>query len=443
MVPPFVGLHVEKNVQQFISLTRNAVTALTKEKMMEVIVSRGCGLDVHQSLIVACLMTGRPGRRVRKQIKSFNAMKCDLEALRDWLKAEDCTHVAMESTGVYWKPVYNILEGHFEITVANARHIKAVPGRKTDVKDAEWIADLLRHGLLRPSYVPAQEFRHLRDLMRYRRKLVSARSAERNRLIKLLESANIKLSSVATDVFGVSGRLMLNALQRGESSPEEMAELAKGQLRKKLPELQQALDGRLEAHHRQLLAMQLDRIERLARDLAQLDARLEVKLKPYAHQLELLDSIVGIDWVVAATIIAELGIKMSQWPTVGHLASWAGLCPGQNESAGKRRNSRIRPGNPHLRAALVEAALAATHQKDCYFREKFYRLKARRGHKRAVIAVARKVLVAVYYVLSKDTPFQELGAEYLDRLEPERIKLNLIRRLERLGYQVKLDPKRD
>jgi transposase len=442
MVPPDVGLRAEKDVQQFLSLISSAVTALTKEKMMEVIVSRGCGLDVHQSVIAACLMIGKPGRRVRKQIRSFTAMKRDLEALRDWLKAEGCTHVAMESTGVYWKPVYNILEGHFEIIVANARHIKAVPGRKTDVKDAEWVADLQRHGLLRPSYVPEHEFRQLRDLTRYRCKLVSARSAERNRLIKLLESANVKLSSVASDVFGVSGRLMIKALQRGQATPEEMAELAIGQLRKKLPELAQALDGRLEAHHRQLLSMQMDRIERLERDLAQLDARLEVKLKPYAHQMELLNTIAGIDWVVAAMILAELGIKMSQWPTVGHLTSWAGLCPGQNESAGKRRNSRIRPGNPHLRAALVEATLAATRQKDCYFREKFYRLKAKRGHKRAVIAVARKLLVAVYYVLSKDTPYQELGAEYLDKLEPERLKLNLVRRLERLGYQVKLDPKR-
>jgi transposase len=410
--------------------------------MMEVIVSRGCGLDVHQSLIVACLMTGEPGQPVRKQIKSFSAMKCDLEALRDWLKAEACTVAAMESTGVYWKPVYNVLEGHFEIIVANARHIKAVPGRKTDVKDAEWIADLLRHGLLRASYVPAREFRELRDLMRYRRKLVSARSAERNRLLKLLESANIKLSSVASDVFGVSGRLMLKALKGGQATPEEMAELAKGALRKKSPQLQQALDGKMAAHHRQLLSMQIDRLERIEGDLRQLDAQLELKLKPYDHQMELLDSIAGVDWVVAATIIAEMGIKMSQWSSVGHLTAWAGLCPGQNESAGKRRNSRIRPGNPHLRTALIEAALAATHQKDCYFREKFYRLKARRGHKRAVIAVARKVLVAVYHVLSKDVPYRELGAEYLDKLEPERLKLNLVKRLERLGYQVKLEARR-
>jgi transposase len=443
MVPPDVGLRAEKDGQQFRLSISSAVTAFTKEVLMEVCVSRGCGLDVHQALIVACLMTGAPGQGVRKQIRSFTAMKYDLEALRTWLQAEGCTHVAMESTGVYWKPVYNILEGHFEITVANARHIKAVPGRKTDVKDAEWIADLLRHGLLRPSYVPPREFRHLRDLMRYRRKLVGAQSAERNRLLKLLESANIKLSSVATDVFGVSGRLMLDALRHGEATPGAMADLAKGRLRAKLPELAQALDGRLEVHHRQLLSIQLDRLKKFERDLQQVDAQLAAKLKPYAHQLELLDSIAGIDWVVAATIIAEIGIQMSQWPSVGHLASWAGLCPGQNESAGKRRHSRIRPGNPHLRAALVEAALAATREKDGYFREKFYRLKARRGHKRAVIAVARKVLVAVYYVLLRETPYQELGGAYLDRLEPERLKLNLVRRLERLGYQVNLEPKRD
>jgi len=348
----------------------------------------------------------------------------------------------MEATGVYWKPVYNILEGHFDLVVANARHIKVVPGRKTDVKDAEWIADLLRHGLLQPSYIPPPELRELRSLLRYRVKLVNARSGERNRILKLLESANIKLSSVASDVFGVSGRLMLDALKRGEATPEEMAELAKKQLRLKLSELKLALDGRMEPYHRQLLSLQLDRLDRFESDLRQLDAKLEVKLKPYARQMELLDGIPGIAWFVSATVIAEMGIKMSQWPTVGHLASWAGLCPGQNESAGKRGNSSIRPGNAYLRSALVEAALGATHEKNCYFREKYYQLKARRGHKRAVVAIAHKILVAIYYMLSSDTPYQELGADYLERLEPERLKRNLVRRLERLGYQVNLEPKR-
>jgi transposase len=409
---------------------------------MDVIVSRGCGLDVHQATVVACLLTGEPGALPRKQVKTFSAMTGALLEMREWLKTADCTTVAMEATGVYWKPVYNLLEGHFDLVVANARHIKAVPGRKTDVKDAEWIADLLRHGLLRSSYVPPPELREIRALLRYRVKLVNARSGERNRVTKLLESCNIKLSSVASDVFGLSGRLMLDALKRGQASPEEMAELAKGRMRSKLPLLKLALEGRMEDHHRQLLSIQLDRLERFDRDLKQMDAKLESKLKPYERQMELLDGIPGINWVTAATVIAEIGIKMSQWPTVGHLTSWAGLCPGQNESAGKRGKSNIRPGNPYLRSALVEAAIAATCAKDSYFREKYYRLKARRGHKRAVVAVAHKILIAIYYVLSNETPYQELGADYLERLEPERLKRNLVRRLERLGYQVNLEPNR-
>jgi len=409
---------------------------------MEVLVSRGCGLDVHQATVVACLLTGEPGRLPRKQVKTFSTMTSGLIELRDWLKAAGCTAVAMEATGVYWKPVYTILEGHFELVVANARHIKAVPGRKTDVKDAEWIADLLRHGLLQPSYVPPPELRELRSLLRYRVKLVNARSGERNRIIKLLESANIKISSIVSDVFGVSGRLMLEALKRGHATPEEMAELAQKRMRSKIPLLKLALDGRMEAHHRQLLSLQLDRLDRFEADLRQLNAKLEVKLNPYERQMELLDGIPGIDWVVAATVIAEIGVRMSQWPSVGHLTSWAGLCPGQNESAGKRGKSSVRPGNPYLRSALVEAALAVTREKNCYFREKYYRLKARRGHKRAVVAIAHKILVAIYHVLTSDTPYQELGADYLEKLEPERLKLNLVRRLERLGYRVNLEPNR-
>src|SRR6266536_3343318 len=387
---------------------------------MEVLVSRGCGLDVHQATVVACLLTCEPGRLPRKHVKTFSTMTSGLIELRDWLKGGGCTAVAMEATGVYWKPVYTILEGHFELVVANARHIKAVPGRKTDVKDAEWIAELLR----------------------YRVKLVNARSGERNRIIKLLESANIKISSIVSDVFGVSGRLMLEALKRGHATPEEMAELSQKRMRSKIPLLKLALDGRMEAHHRQLLSLQLDRLDRFEADLRQLNAKLEVKLKPYERQMELLDGIPGIDWVVAATVIAEIGVRMSQWPSVGHLTSWAGLCPGQNESAGKRGKSSVRPGNPYLRSALVEAALAVTREKNCYFREKYYRLKARRGHKRAVVAIAHKILVAIYHVLTSDTPYQELGADYLEKLEPERLKLNLVRRLERLGYRVNLEPNR-
>lgn len=409
---------------------------------MEVLVSRGCGLDVHQAMIVACLLTGEPGASPHKQVRTFSAMTSGLLELREWLQVANCQAVAMEATGVYWKPVYNILESHFELVVANARHIKAVPGRKTDVKDAEWIADLLRHGLLRASYVPPPELRALRGLLRYRVKLVNARAGERNRVIKLLERCNIKLSSVASDCFGLSGRLMLDALRRGQATPEEMAELARGRMRSKLPLLRLALDGRMEAHHRQLLSIQLDRLDRLDLDLNDLDAELLLKLDPYARQMDLLDGIPGINWVTAATIIAEIGIKMSQWPTVNHLTSWAGLCPGQNESAGKRGKTNIRPGNPYLRAALVESAVVTTRMKDCYYREKYFRLKARRGHKRAVVAVAHKLLIAIYQVLSTNTPYQELGADYLERLEPERLKRNLVRRLERLGYHVNLEPQR-
>jgi transposase len=370
-------------------------------------------------------------------------MTSDLIKMRDWLKSEGCKTVAMEATGVYWKAVHNILEGQMKIVVANARHIKAVPGRKTDVKDAEWIADLLRHGLIRGSYVPPRELRELRSLLRYRVKLVNTAAAERNRIIKLLESANIKLSSVVSDVFGVSGRLMLRALTGGEASTEEMAKLAKGALRLKLAELELALDGRLETYHRQLLSLQLNRLERLEQDLKQMDAKLKVKLKPYKGQMELLEGIPGIAWIVAAIVIAEIGINMSQWPTVQHLDSWAGLCPGQNESAGKRRRASIRPGNPYLRAALVEAAWAAVRVKGCYFREKYYRLKARRGSKRAIVAVAHKILVAIYHVLSSNLPYKELGGDYLERLEPERLKANLVRRLERLGYRVNLEVNHD
>jgi transposase len=301
------------------------VTALTKEVAMQVLVSRGCGLDVHQATIVACLLVGLPDNKPRQEIRTFSTLTRDLTALRDWLLAAGCTHVAMESTGVYWKPVYNLLEGHCSLIVANARHIKAVPGRKTDVKDAEWIADLLRHGLLRPSYVPKRELRELRDLLRYRHKLVSVQSAERNRLIKLLESANIKLSSVATDVFGVSGRLMIRALSRAEATPTEMAALAKGRLRAKLPELKEALTGRLQEHQRQLLRLQLARIEQCEDDLQRLEARLGEKLEPYLPQLALLDAIPGLGWVAAATVIAEIGPEMRQWPSAGHLASWAGF----------------------------------------------------------------------------------------------------------------------
>jgi transposase len=283
-------------------------------------------------------------------MRTFGTTTRELLGLRQWLLAQCCTHLAMESTGVYWKPVYAILEGALEIVVANAQHVKKVPGPKTDVKEAEWLADLLCHGLLRPSFIPPQPIRELRDLTRYRRKLVQSQATERNRLLKVLESANIKLASVATDVF--SGRLMLRALIEGKASPKEMAELAKRKLRSKIPELELALEGRVEEHHRFLLKLQLDRLESVEKDLELLEQRIQQKLEPYATQLALLDEILGVDWTLAAVIIAELGVDMSVFENVSQLASWAGVCPGNNESAGKRKSSRIPKGNVYLKSAL-------------------------------------------------------------------------------------------
>jgi transposase len=407
---------------------------------MQTLVERGCGLDVHQATVVACLLIVLKNGKVHKEIRTFGTTTRELLALREWLLSQGCTNVAMESTGVYWKPVYAVLEGGaLQIVVANAQHVKKVPGRKTDVKDAEWIADLLCHGLLRPSFVPPKPIRELRDLMRYRRKLVESQGAERNRLLKLLETANIKLASVATDVFGMSGRLMLRALIEGKATPQEMAELAKGVLRKKIPELEPALEGKLEEHHRFLLRLQLDRLEAAEKDLAVLEQRIQQKLQPYEAQLTLLDEIPGVDWTLAAAILAELGVDMSVFGGTSQLASWAGVCPGNNESAGKRKNSRIPKGNVYLKTALVEAATAAARTKGSYLRDKFYRLKARRGYKRAVVAVAHKILVAIYHMLSHQVGYNELGDLYLDKLNKHHVTRNLVRRLERLGYTVTLE----
>jgi transposase len=288
-------------------------------------VEHGCGLDLHQATVVACLLTVGKGGKVQKQIRTFGTTTRELLSLRIWLLSEGCSHVAIESTGVYWKPVYAILEGPFQIVVANAQHVKKVPGRKTDVKDAEWIADLLCHGLLRSSFVPPKPIRELRDLTRYRRKLVEAQAGERNRLLKLLESANIKLASVATDVFGLSGWLMLRALIEAKMTPQEMAELAKRKLHSKIPQLELALEVRVEERHRCLLKLQLDRLERVESDIAFLEQRLQEKLKPYADQLARLDEIPGVDWTLAAVINAELGVDTSVFPSVSQLTSWAGI----------------------------------------------------------------------------------------------------------------------
>jgi len=405
---------------------------------MQTLVERGCGLDVHQATVVACLLVMQKDGRIQKQTRTFGTTTRELVGLRDWLRAEGCTHLAMESTGVYWKPVYAVLEGALEIVVANAQHVNKVPGRKTDVKDAEWLADLLCHGLLRPSFVPPPPIRELRDLTRYRRKLVQSQAAERNRLLKLLESANIKLASVATDVFGVSGRLMLRALIEGQASPKEMAQLAKNKLRNKIPELELALEGRIEEHHRFLLKLQLDRLESVEKHIEVLQQHIQQKLQPYTAKLALLDEIPGVDCILAAVIIAELGVDMSVFESVSQLASWAGVCSGNNESAGKRKSSRIPKGNVYLKTALVEAAHSAAKTKGTYLRDKFYRLKARRGYKRAAVAIAHKILVAIYHMLSQQVSYNDLGDLYLDNLNKHHLTRNLVHRLERLGYAVTL-----
>ena len=330
---------------------------------MQAIIERCCGLDVHQETVVACVLVGAPGVHPTKEVRTFRTVTRDLEALRDWLQELGVTHVGMESTGVYWRPVYAVLEGCFELIVGNARHIRNVPGRKTDVKDSEWIADLVRHGLIAKSYVPPRPLRELRELLRYRRKLVESQAAERNRLLKLLETANIKLASVASDVFGVSGRAMLKALIEGSASPEAMADLARGLLRRKRADLILALDGRLEEHHRFLLAMQLRRLEAIEADIAALDLRIDERLEPYRAPHTLLMQIPGVDWVVAAVLIAEIGVDMSVFVSVYHLSAWAGVCPGNHESAGRQKSGRARKGNVHLRAILVGAAISASRVK--------------------------------------------------------------------------------
>jgi transposase len=362
--------------------------------------------------------------------------------LGDWLEAEGVTHLAMESTGVYWKPIWNLLEERFEILLVNAQHIKHVPGRKTDVKDSEWIAQLLQCGLLRGSFVPETPQRELRELTRQRRQLVHSKASVANRIQKVLEDANIKLGSVATDVLGVSGRDMLRALVAGQNDPEALAELARGKLRAKIPALRLALRGRVTDHHRFLLGLFLDELTHLEGLISRLTARItEVLPAPFAEAIERLATIPGIDVRAAENILAEIGVDMEVFPTDGHLASWAGMCSGQRESAGKRQSGRTRKGNQWLRTTLVQVAWAASRSKRTYLSSQYRRLASRRGKKRALVAVGHTILVMIYHLLREGTTYAELGADYFDRLDTERLTRTLVRRLERLGHEVVLKPK--
>ncbi|HEV2459920.1 MAG TPA: IS110 family transposase, partial [Ktedonobacterales bacterium] len=401
---------------------------------MEILYPRCCGLDVHKRTVVACLLVPGPDDQAAKEIRTFGTMTADLLALSDWLAAAGCTHVAMEATGAFWKPIYNLLEDRFAVLVVNAAHIKAVPGRKTDVRDAEWIADLLRHGLLRASFIPERPQRELRELTRYRTTLIQERANEVNRLQKVLEGANIKLASVATDILGRSGRDMLVALVSGTSDAAALAQLARGRLREKIPQLEQALAGQFGPHHRFLIAQQLAHIDFLDASLERVSAEIAERLRPFEPALERLQTLPGVGRRTAEVLLAEIGADLSRFPSAGHLASWAGLCPGNDESAGKRRSGRTRKGSPWLRTALVEAAQAAARTKDTYLAAQYRRLAARRGAKRAAVAVAHTLLVMVYALLTKQQTYQELGGQYFAARDRQAVQRRLVHRLEALGY---------
>jgi transposase len=409
---------------------------------MDIVIERSAGLDVHKKTVIACRIIPGPDRGWQKQLLTFGTMTDDLLALRNWLREVGVTHVAMESTGVYWKPVYNVLESDFEVLLANARHIKFVPGRKTDVKDAQWIAELLQHGLLKGSFIPPLPQRALRDLVRYRIQLVQERTREVNRIQKVLEDANIKLGSVASNVMGASGRAMLQALINGCEDPAMLADLAKGTLRRKRDQLERALNGLVEDHHRLLLRLHLGHIEDLNARIEWLNVEIDRLIEPLNtnNQLERLDAIPGVGRDVAQVILAELGTDMSRFPTAAHAASWAGLAPGKNESAGRNQSARTSPGKRFLKVTLVQAAHAARSSRGTYLSARYRRLAARRGRKRAAIAVARSILVSAYHMLRDGTEYVDLGGDYFDKRNEDQVQRRLVKRLEGLGLKVTLEP---
>ena len=409
--------------------------------MLRVIYERCAGLDVHKKTVAACRVIPGTNGEWEIEIRSFGTKLAELMQLADWLRAGGVTHVAMESTGVYWKPVYNILEGEFEVLVVNAKHIKFVPGRKSDVKDAQWIAELLQHGLLKASFIPELPQRELRELVRYRTHLIQERTREVNRVQKVLEDANIKLASVATDVMGVSGRSMLQAIIAGQDDPAALAELAKGRMRNKIDELEQALTGRIRDSHRLLLRMHLEHIDELNAKLIELNQEIDSLMSPFDPEqlLQRLDGIPGMGRIASQMVIAELGIDMSRFPSHNHAASWTGLAPGQNESAGRNRSSRTLKANCYLRPALIQVAHAAG-KTNTYLGEKYRRIARRRGKKRAAVAVARTILIIIYHMIQDGTEYVERGATYFDQFRPQSTQQWLTRRLERLGFKVTLEP---
>ena len=438
---------------------------------MRIVYQRCCGMDVHKDSVTACLLVINEGGKDRNEKREFGTMTRDLRELASWLASEGVEAIAMEATGVYWKPVWNILDAEkkFKMLLVNAQHIKCVPGRKTDQKDSEWIAELLQHGLLRASFVPPVEIRQLRDLTRMRTRIRQTLASFANRIQKVLEDANIKLGSVASDVLGVSGRHMLKALLAGEQDPQKLANLAQGHLRKKLEPLQLALEGHFTEHHRLQLKFLLEFIEFGEKQLSNLDSEVQLLLTrvqpkaslpdpddgalaeskgspPQATSLqtavELWDSIPGIDQLAATTLVAEIGANMDQFPSARHLAAWAGLSPGNNESAGKRRSAKIRKGSVWLRRALCQAAWAASRTKNTYLAAQYRRLIVRRGKKRTIVAVAHSMLIVAYCLLKRQCVYQDLGANFFDRLDERALTHRLVKKLIGLGYQVTLKPGR-
>jgi transposase len=406
---------------------------------MDVIHTRCAGLDVHKKTVVASIIVPDERGRLYRETRTFETMTGGLLALSDWLLGHGVTHVAMEITGEYWKPIFNILEHGFEILLVNAQHIKAVPGRKTDVKDAEWIAELLRFGLLRASFVPPESQRELRELTRFRSTFVQERATLVNRLQKVLESANIKLASVVSDINGVSGKAILKAIVEGVSKPEDMAELAKGRLKEKRELLVRSLEGRVKPHHRFLLSELLCQLECLDEAISRFDQQIEEYCRPFEDSVTLVDTIPGVARKVAEIIISEIGTNMDCFPTADHLASWAGVAPGNNESAGKHLSGKTTKGNRALVSALTQAAHAASRTKNTYLSAQFHRLAARRGKKRAIMAVAHSILVIAYHLIKSKEPYHDLGGDYFDKRNSQVTAKRLIRRLQDLGYNISLN----
>ncbi len=405
---------------------------------MQVLYPRCCGIDVAKKFVVACLLTTAEDGTVEKDTRTYGTMTEDRLRLADWLAEVGCTHVAMESTSSYWRPIDNLLEGQFVVWVANAFHIKAVPGRKTDVRDAEWIADLLRHGLLRPSFIPAVEQRQLRDLTRYRTHLVEERARLTNRLQAVLEDANVKLAAVVTDVRGAAARAILEALVAGETDPQTLAEVARGRLRTKRDLLAQAVVGRFSAHHACLLSEHLSHLDYLEEAMARISAEIAARLQEEQAASELLDTVPGIGRRAAEIVLAEVGADLRRFPSAKHRASWAGICPGNAESGGKRLNGKTRKGDRWLRQVLIEVAHVASKTKDTYLAAQYRRIAARRGKKRARVALAHTILVIIYHILTRREPYRELGVAYVDQRERHHVRQRLVQRLECLGYAVSL-----